>query len=153
FNGVFRENLIYGGLNLQRAGDTIAIRDNLFVGVGPGITVNLVVGASQLLVDHNTVTACSGAVIVTAGTRTKIVNNNIEPAGGCAPSVNATMIDLQGSSGDPIENAEVRSNYFSGTPGTTTYQVRTDWANGTIIEGNTFGYGTGLQRGVQVTAN
>lgn len=156
FNGVICNCNIAGGIYLNRAGDTIAIRDNTIQGTGPGIEVNLIDGtspANQLVIDHNSIVSANGSIVVVAGQRVKITHNNLEPASGSTPSTNATLIDLQGVVGFPLEGITIRDNMFSATPGTTTYLVRCDFVRGVIIEANTFALGTGAQRGIRVTAN
>jgi hypothetical protein len=156
FNGVIRENYIYGGIYLDRAGDTLAIRDNTIAGVGPGIEVNLVDGAiaaRQLIIDHNSIVSANGSITIVAGQNVIITNNNLEPTSGSTPGTNATLIDLQGSSSYPLRGTIIRDNWFSATPNTTTYHIRADYAEGTFIEGNTFGYGLDTQRAVRTTAN
>ena len=156
FNGVIRECFIYGGIHLDRAGDTIAIRDNSLAGTGPGIEANIVDGAiaaSQLLIDHNSIVSADGSIVVVAGQRIHITNNNLEPSAGSTPGTNDALIDLQGVLLYPLEGINIQNNLFSCTPNTATYHIRADYVRGLNVLGNTFGYGLAGQRAVRTTAN
>jgi hypothetical protein len=151
FNGAFRDNYFRSGIDLDRIGDTIAVRDNTVAGIGPGIRVKQVRGSSQLVIDHNSIVTCNGAVEIVEAEAPRITHNNFEPALGCATGRNDALVDLQGTSQTSVEGAEVRSNMFTGQPGTTHNHIRLDYVNGAIIEANTFAFGNSTQRAVRTT--
>ena len=139
FNGVIRENSIHGGVNLTNGGDDLKILHNSIAGVGPGITVNSVGGATTNIIEGNSITACSGGIVVNHAENLQILSNIIEPAAGCAAETNSALIDILGSAGTPVKAPRIVGNQL--TPlawGSTnnTYGVRLDYATDAVIEQN-----------------
>ena len=139
FNGVIRDNYIRGGVNLAHGGDDLKILHNTITGVGPGITVNSVTGATTNIIEGNSITACSGGIVVNQAENLQILSNIVEPASGCAAETNSALIDILGSSGTPVKAPRIVGNQL--TPlawGSTnnTYGVRLDYATDAVIEQN-----------------
>lgn len=155
FDGVIDGfGIVRGGIRLDRAGDNIAIRDINIPGTGPGFYVNLVPGAGNLLIEHNSITTCSGAVYALSALKIAVNDNIIEPAGGCAAPANGALIDFAGTVANPILRATTQGNEINGTPGAgVDYLIRNDYVTSPHSAFDMLNMGTGAQYGVLATAN
>jgi hypothetical protein len=137
FDGVLEDNLLFGGINLTRGGDNIRLTRNQLLGVGPGIYASLVSGAVGPEIYFNTITSCSGGIVIAQGATPKIENNSIEPAAGCATEANGASIDILGSSGNPVLSPQVFNNSCSIQAGLNTSCIRFDYVTTGKIISNT----------------
>jgi hypothetical protein len=145
--------VVRGGINLERAGDNLAFRDLNMPGTGPGFRVNLVNGAGNLLIDHNSISACSGSVYVIAAINPKVVNNILEPAAGCASPANNALIDFDGTVGFPIYMPITQNNQINDQPGAATYMIRDNYTIFAHHAFDQFNFGTSGQFGVLATVH
>jgi hypothetical protein len=151
FNSVISRNMIYGGIDFTRAGDTIEIANNTLVGTGPKSAIYLesVFGASQVDIHHNSIVGCSANVTlghsihVEAGSGVRIRSNNIEPV-GC--SLGDSAVYLRGKDLNPspypgttghIYGASVTDNSFVNIPLVVKFGLKVSARNhGTAVYGN-----------------
>ena len=156
FNGAIENSEIVNGVLLDRAGDLLAIRHNTILGRGPGIEVTLMTGPSsnQLKIEHNTITTCSGGIVVNAGGKMRLQDNYIEPSGKCAnvKSTHGALVELLGSVSAPLAGVVLDGNLYSLTPGTADYAIYADYATFLSLA-DTFSFGTADQRGIQTTTH
>jgi hypothetical protein len=156
FNSVISRNMIYGGIDFTRAGDTIEIANNTLVGTGPKSAIYLesVFGASQVDIHHNSIVGCSANVTlghsihVEAGSGVRIRSNNIEPV-GC--SLGDSAVYLRGKDLNPspypgttghIYGASVTDNSFVNIPLVVKFGLKVSARNhGTAVYGNRFSLG------------
>jgi hypothetical protein len=157
FCGVIEKNEIVNGIALDRAGDLLTIRDNVLVGRGPGIMVNLVgpPTANELKIEHNAITTCSGGVVVKASGKLRLQDNYFEPGAACAnlKSPNGALVELIGSSAAPLVGAVLDGNLYSMSPNTADYAIYSDYTVGLLSLGDTFSFGQASQRGIKTTSH
>jgi hypothetical protein len=147
FDGIFTSSIthssIYGGLNLQNAGDSLTITGNTITGIGT-ITVNLLGLGSNTAHGFNFFfnnVTCTGGINVINAWRGSISYNNIELYPG-ATGTNGAVINLEGNPTLPPESFEVRGNYI-GPGGGVPDSIRVNYMKGTRIEGNMLPRGNG----------
>jgi hypothetical protein len=157
FCGVIEKNEVVNGIALDRAGDLLSLRDNVIVGRGPGIEVNLVAGptANELKIEHNVITTCGGGIVVKAGGKLRLQDNYLEPSARCAnaKSTHGALVELLGSISAPLAGVVLDGNLYSMTPGTADYAIYSDYTTSLLSFGDTFSFGTAQQRGIQSTAH
>lgn len=114
FASTFERCAFWGGVDLQRVGDSIAFRDCTFTGTGRGLTIKMVsttggIRASQFLIENCNFTSSQGAILVNVGRHVHISNGNIEQSA----TFTGNVIDIAGDSGEvqyvTIENTLVSS--------------------------------------------
>jgi len=132
----FADSIIQNGINLQASGDSIHIERNLISGNGIGVYASLVSGASELTIIGNNITTNGGQIRIDAGSRFRILNNNIEQQ--VSTTGGTTMIYIAGTNGTMV-NGEIRGNHmgaFTGSGMTANILLGAN-ALGTTIDGNT----------------
>lgn len=125
-----------GGINLQASGDSIHIERNVISGNGIGVYASLVSGASELTIAENNITTNGGQIVIDAGSRFRILNNNMEQQ--VATTGGTVMVNIQGANGT-MTNGEIRGNHmgaFTGSNMTANINLGVN-AQGTAIDGNT----------------
>lgn len=125
-----------GGVSLNASGDSNIIQRNNINGNGIGVYASVVSGASLLTIMDNNITTNGGQIRIDAGSRTKILHNNIEQQGATTGST--IMIYLSGLNGT-MTMCEVRGNHlgaFTGANMTANVQIGAN-VFGTIVEDNT----------------
>jgi hypothetical protein len=146
-------SVLSGGVQLLGAGDSINIRGNILNtasgaiagGKEAGVEAQLIsaadpggIGSSSLLVvENNNITANGGAVWVRAGTRTKIIHNNVEIPGAPTGQPNKALIDIDGDATHILENVEVKGNLLGATSHNVNDTIRVNYAKNAILEDNT----------------
>lgn len=139
YTSQIEKNLIYSGINMQRAGDSIIIKENTLSGQN-GIDIGLMFGSNSLVIEKNNLTARKG-LIIRSGHNIKIRDNNFEV--GFADSVyeNNALIDIDGS--DELNtwgllSVEVTGNNVTYRPDAPVgiIGVRINKARGALVEGN-----------------
>ncbi|MBY4730735.1 hypothetical protein K6V90_09345 [Cupriavidus pauculus] len=133
----FCDSIIKNGINLQASGDSIHIERNLISGDGIAVNAGLVSGASELTIVGNNLTTNGGQIVISAGARFHIINNNIEQQ--VATTGGTVMVNISASSGT-IVNGEIRGNHMGAFTGSNMVANVLIGANcqGTTIDGNTF---------------
>jgi hypothetical protein len=116
--------------------------------------VNLVFGASSLLIDHVTMTSCWG-VILRAAFHTVLSHAYFEPANSCvgAGPAHDALLDIDGTISQSVFSTVTIATQFNGTPGVATNLIRQNYARDTLSVGDYFNFGSGSQYGVLATAN
>lgn len=139
YTSQIEKNLIYSGINMQRAGDSIIIKENTLSGQN-GIDIGLVFGSNSLVIEKNNLTARKG-LIIRSGHNIKIRDNNFEVAFYDSVYINNALVDIDGSNEDNswgLLAVEVTGNnitYQSGAP-SGVIGIRVNKARGAVIEGN-----------------
>jgi hypothetical protein len=144
FTSVFQNNVINGGMDLDRAGDTLNIIGNQITGPRTGVKLSMVPGASHVTISHNNITSHGGAIHLTSGSQVKILYNQIEQIWSYTGTEDA-MISINGS-----QITEIIGNNMNGfgsinKPGTVKVanNIRVHGANKTRIHSNYLSAGTG----------
>lgn len=172
-NGVFlvdiRDNILRGGINLSKAGDSILIKGNTISGGFNGIDVDLVQGAGNpagggahlLSVEDNNVTSQGCFMYVSNGSSMRVENNNVEPGatGGTGIDTsncpNNAALDLDGNSTTPIYTAIIRKNFITNWSNNSTVGnvIRANWTVGATMENNDLQRSVGGPFAYIVTSN
>jgi hypothetical protein len=147
-----RDCLLTNGFALNRVGDSVSFIHNTITGSG-GMLVNCVGGtdggAHGFEFLGNNVTINGGMRIVNAS-RGLIGWNNWECT-NITGAVNNAMLDIDGTSGQHVIGMTVRYNYL-GNSAASSDTIRVNFADNTIIEGNTSVRATGGKT-YRITAN
>lgn len=145
YAGLFDNNIISGGMRLDNSGDSICVTNNIISGLSSCTNVGLYVSltqapnASLLEVQGNNITTPAGAINILAGSRFRILGNNIENSVAGAASYNSSaVVNLSGTNG-ALYGGVVKENLISGF-GSTTATTLLHMSNcfGTSVEDNVF---------------
>jgi len=157
-NSVIERNAFWEGMNLNKIGDSVSVRNNILRSSGGNRTgVKAYISdtsgvASHLIITENNIDCVGGAVLVLRGRNVKVRDNNIElSAGSGTPS--GSVIDIDGSSGN-IPWAEVESNHVGifGT-GSASSAIRINGAVGCSVDKNTILAGYTTAAGIFITSS
>ena len=152
FGSLFQNNNIKGGVKFEGSGDSLSVLHNIITGSGIGVNASLVFGASLLEVQANNITNDGGAIRIDAGSRPRIIGNNIENlAPGAAAQNDSAVVNITGANG-VIYGGVIKENLISGfgTSGATTL-LRMRNCRGTLVEDNVMLSGAaGLTVGVDI---
>jgi len=140
FTSTIQNNAINGGMSLIRAGDSLNIIGNTITGNYCGIDLELVPGASHVVIAYNNITSRGGAVRVTGGTQVKILYNQIEQTLPHTGPDDA-MISLEGSPSYRVTHSEIIGNNLN-AHGNVAFTIRVNYATDTKIEKNVCLQGT-----------
>ncbi len=132
YDGIVQNNTFSGPVLTSNSGDSLRFINNELGGAGPGITLNSVGGSYGNVIEHNSITNCNGAIVVTAALFPQIVGNEIEAASGCAGEVNSAAIDVIRAKAPKIINNQI--NPQDGF--TTTSLIRLDTVDSAQVQGN-----------------
>ena len=141
FTSVIDRCAFFGGIKLDKAGDSLRITNNTITGPRIGIYVDLLNGPFDggphgLLIDGNNITSNGGALYVLNCTMGVFSNNNVElptPSG----VTNNAMIDLEGinSFSFSVNGMAIINNFLgSAIPGYDT--IRVNYGRNVLIFGN-----------------
>lgn len=137
----FENSQIKGGITLEGSGDSNTISHCILSGGGIGVDASLVSGASLLSIENNNITTSGGAIRINAGSRFRILGNNIEHYSLGASD--QAVVNIAGGSGT-MNSGEIRANLISAFGGTdATRLLRLSNCQGTLVEGNVFLRGAG----------
>ena len=132
YDGIVQNNLFAGPVITSNSGDSIRFINNQLGGAGPGITLNSIGGAYGNVIQHNSITNCSGAIVVTAALFPQIIGNEIEAASGCAAETNGAAIDIIRAQAPKIINNQINpQDGFA-----TTKLIRIDTVDSAQVQGN-----------------
>lgn len=81
FTSSITNNIMYGGIDLERSGDSVTIEGNQIAGSHTGIKITTVTGAMRTLISENNITTANGAMILTDVSQISIKNNQMEAVG------------------------------------------------------------------------
>jgi hypothetical protein len=144
-----QNSVLYGGIVMSSAGDTIRILNNQITGAGPAIDVSFQSGASTFIVSGNNITSDGGIHLGTSVISAQIFNNEIETFKTFTGSSGA-LIDIDGPSSTAADVA-VAWNSLQVVNRITANGIRVNNANRTHIFGNRFGRGAGASVDIRVT--
>jgi hypothetical protein len=160
---IFKCELL-GGAKFDGTGDSMTVEGCILTtsgsaataGKGPSIYLYSQAGAATNVITRNNLTAVGGGVIAAQALQLKILYNQFEQPAS-PTGTNLATIDLRGTSGQPISQAEIRGNNIGGTSGTYDFNIRADYTTDLIVEDNTItaggGVGADSWAGVGITAN
>lgn len=132
----FENSQIKGGIKLEASGDSNTISHCILSGDGIGVDASLVSGASLLSIENNNITTSGGAIRINAGSRFRILGNNIEHYSLGASD--QAVVNIAGGSGT-MNSGEIRANLISAFGGTdATRLLRLNNCQGTVVENNVF---------------
>ena len=141
----FENCQIKGGVLFESSGDSNTISNCVLTGDGIGVNASLVAGASLLAIENNNITASGGAIRIDAGSRFRILGNNIEHYS--AGASDGAVINIAGANAT-MNGGVICENLISAFGGTdATRLLRLSNCQGTLIENNVF------QRGVGTVTN
>lgn len=136
----FENSQIKGGIRLESSGDSNTISHCVMSGSGIGVDASLVSGASLLAIENCNITTSGGAIRINAGSRFRILGNNIEHMSPGASD--AAVINIAGANGT-MSGGAIRENLVSTFAASdATRLVRLSNCIGTVVEGNVFLRGT-----------
>ncbi len=135
YDSIVQNNRFTGGI-YAAAGDRNILVYNETGGPGPGIYFSQVPGSYGNLIHGNSITNCSGAIVVVYAQMLEISANEIEPASGCADDANHAAIDLQGVLNTPLQGVKVIHNQINPLVTTMVNLIRVDQSWGAIISEN-----------------
>jgi hypothetical protein len=131
FTSRIGNNLIYGGIFLERSGDSVLIEENTITGVKAGIEMTTVTGAYRTYIGKNNITSDEGQIVLTNVSEVSIIENQIEQTAARA-STNHACIEIDGGYNIIIEN-----NNFD-TNGYIDYNLRVNNTKNIIVDKNNF---------------
>lgn len=76
FTSNIQNNLIYGGIEFIRCGDSVNLLRNTITGYN-GIDISLVDGSNSFIIENNNIT-CRKGIVIRSGHNIKVLYNNIE---------------------------------------------------------------------------
>jgi hypothetical protein len=144
--------ILNGGITLSNAGDTVRVLNNQIAGAGYAIDAEFQAGAASLIVKGNNITSLGGLHIGASGVATQIVGNEFEASTGFTGS-NSSVVDIDGTAGNPISDVIIRDNSISVISPIVANGVRINYAARTIIEGNRLFRGATGSKDILTTAN
>ena len=138
FGNQIEKNTLFGGMYLQRCGDSVSVLENVFAGDND-INISLIYGSNTFVFSKNNVTLRKG-MVVKSGHNIKIRDNNFEVAYSDSSYVSGALLDIDGSEVQGawgLLTVEVTGNNFTFRPNTPNVSsIRINKARGTLIEGN-----------------
>lgn len=153
FTSTIDNCIFYGGIYLDKAGDSLRINNNTITGNNQGIYVDLVSGnaggAHGLSITGNNISANGGALFVKNAWGGVFSRNNCEIP---KPSGNVrAMVDIDGSINN-LTNGFVIENNYLGVAHTGTDVIRINYARATTVVGNYVARAKG-SNSYKITAN
>ena len=140
--GTYDSQILYNtfsaGISTSNLGDAVSFVGNQLQGPGPGIYLDNLTGSTGLTVAHNSITNCSGGIVINRGNNPLIDHNEIEAASTCAsfPETNHAAIDVIGTTPNPVLHPMITHNTINPLDGTTVNLIRLDRINGGNISDN-----------------
>lgn len=140
YGSQIQQNLIWGGIKLQRGGDSLTVTENVIAGYR-NVDVTLIPGSNTFVFAFNNVT-CRGGVRIGSGHNMKILSNNLEAGYSDSTGSNGAILDIDGSDiADSwgLLSTEVRGNNFTfrpAVPDGTVNAIRVNRARSVVIETN-----------------
>jgi hypothetical protein len=139
FTSSIQRNKLKGGMRFERIGDSINISENTLSGRNEGVRLSGIVGASQVIIEKNNITASGGAIVVdTYIEQLKIRDNQLEQSqvydGDAGVNLGA-CIRLIGSAAYDNDLTEITGNNINNF-GLASYCITTDYTTNLKISGN-----------------
>jgi hypothetical protein len=154
YGAVFDCNAIKGGIKLENSGDSLNIVHNIISGTRIGVDASLVSGASLLQIQANNITTAGGAIRIDAGSRPRILGNNIEnSAAGTAAQNNSAVVNLTGANG-VIYGGVIAQNLISAFGASdATALLRIANTRGLLVQDNVFLTGSAATTGISIASD
>ena len=116
FHANFHDNILWNGIFLSNAGDSIRIKDNILTGNKYGLYANLISGAGGLIFTGNNDSAASPFLLDNAQGNVVINNNEFEQQ---RPITNpdTASVDIRGGGGGSIGHVTFIGNSINVLPG------------------------------------
>jgi hypothetical protein len=149
FTSTIKDSLIYNGIMMERAGDSLHILRNTLTGANIGIDLSMVSGARQIHVDDNNITNAGGAVVIRSGAQIFIRRNQIEQNVAYTGAEVANIV-IKGDVGQVAE-AHIEENNVNSLD-RLAYNISVDNAVETKIRGNILD-ADATDKHINVTAN
>lgn len=151
---------ITGGLKCTLCGDSVLIRGDTFRNISSqsilDIDASFVQGSANFFIDSDYFPVFAGIHIGAGATFPRISGNELQPlaTSSCTGS-NGASVDLDGTVGNPINDADIYDNTWQINSACITLNaLRINFANRTRVHGdNRFGIGGAPDKGVVITAN
>lgn len=125
--------IIYGGVHMERCGDSVIISENSFNGSNIGIELSFTTGAAQCVIEKNNMVSAGGAIVLHNAIQPKILHNQIEQLVAYT-GAEAASIALKGDTAQ-IASAHIQGNNIN-TLGNVTNCISVQAATNTRIENN-----------------
>lgn len=154
FGSVIDSCRLKGGVKLDNSGDSNSITRSIITGTNIGVHASLTPGASLLEVQANNITCAGGAFRLDAGSRPRLVGNNIEHySTGAAAQNNSAVVNFTGDNG-VIYGGVIRENLvsaFGGSDATTLIRLRN--CRGILVQDNVLLSGGTATVGIDIGAD
>lgn len=141
FTSTIRDCVLFGGINLVFAGDSINIERNVLTGTNAGVELSAAHSQSDpsnqaklLRIVGNNITSAGGAVVIHSGTQVKIFQNNIESV-VATTEAHSALIDIDCDVTYRCVGTEISAN-LNGANANTNDTIRVNFADGTLIDRN-----------------
>jgi hypothetical protein len=131
FTSRIGNNLIYGGIFLERSGDSVLIEENTITGVKTGIEMTTVAGAYRTYIGKNNITADEGQIVLNDASEVSVIENQIEQTAARA-STNHACIEIDGGYNIIVENNNFDTNSY------VDYDLRVNNTKNVIVDKNNF---------------
>jgi hypothetical protein len=146
FTSTIQNNLLYGGMEFQRNGDSVMISENTITGSNTGIYMTGIQGACQVVIEKNNITSDGGAIFIDSADQVKIRNNQIEQVNPYTGTLSASVyLGL-------VYNADIDSNNIT-AHGNVAHNIRLNQAYRTKISKNTMRQGTAEMIRIDTNSN
>lgn len=129
FTSKIRDCFIYGGINLERSGDSVIIEGNVITGVKTAINLTTVSGSYRTLITKNNITADDGQIVMNNASEVTIIDNQIEQTTARA-STDGALLEINGGFNIIIENNNLDNNGFLD------YVIQVDNTRNIVIDKN-----------------
>lgn len=110
FTSSIEDCVIYGGINLEKSGDSISIVRNKIGFKGTGITLSTISGCMRTLISENNITSANGAISLSNADQVTIVNNQMESL--TAKETQDALISVNGGTNVIIEGNNMNHNGY-----------------------------------------
>jgi len=151
FSSTIRNNFIYGGISLNRAGDTLRIENNVMLGTNYGIYADLVSGANILNIVGNVIVSNGGGVYIYNAGMVLIDGNQFEQQINSTGTDRALVVIKGASAG--ISKTRISNNKFNLPATLVDTGLILDNAVGAVVENNIFTPGVSTQCMIRITAS
>jgi hypothetical protein len=148
FASSIHNNLLYGGMEFERIGDSVVIKENTITGNNTGIQMSSIDGACQVVIEKNNITSDGGAINISKADQVKIRHNQIEQVNAyTGDSININACVYLGNT----PNAEVIGNNIT-AHGKVAHNIRSNGYR-VKIDKNTMRKGTAEMVRIDSSAN
>jgi len=109
FNFTASGNFLAGGINFQKAGDSLRVLNNIITGANTGITINQVSGAAGFEERGNNITSTAGCIVDVVSIKAILDSGECEQSTS-STETNNSVIDIQsGASDTSLQNKTIQN--------------------------------------------